>query len=216
VSNNKAIEILQSNGDNFFSKLNKINLKARNVQSIDDYKNNISKAIYEPLLIDKLRILYCIYKINKLRIEADWVNNDKFHNLPWSIIMVKNKLYENNYPHTRYNNIILNEDSCINIDSLLNTLLHERLHVYQKTEIKDIDKYITKHYTIIKVDKSLYRVNPDINDYTYMDKNNNIYSCKYKSQNPTSLNDVIYTPINDAKYDHPYEKMVYDLVKKYY
>ena len=210
MSKKNSIKVLQSDDDNFLQRLTPIDLIARHIDTVKNYKIAIFNAIYEPLLIDKLTILFCIYKIRNMTGSCDWVDNKKFHMMPWSIIMVKNNIYENNFPHTRFSSIIINNNSMRNIDQLTETLLHEQLHVYQK--LYGVDEYVNKHYKKVTIDKTLCRTNPDTNEYTYMDKNNLIYSCKYNSLNPKSLADAIYTPNNVPKYDHPYEKMVYDLV----
>lgn len=214
VRNNLAIEILQSDQDKFFSRLTKYDLIARYTQSIEDYKYSITNAVISPSLLDKIKIIFCIYKIKRMKIESDWVDNDKFHKMPYSIIMVKDGIYENNYPHTRFRNIIINNTHGENIDQLLSILLHEQLHVYQKTYDIDTLNYVNQYYDKVSIDRTLLRSNPDITEQTYKDKNNLIYSCTYNSLLPKGLNDVTYTPINESRYDHPYEKIVYDLVDK--
>jgi hypothetical protein len=54
------------------------------------------------------------------------------------------------------------------------------------------------------------RANPDMDDKLYMDKDNNIYYSQY-NKNPKSIMDVRYFPINESSYEHPFEKMAYEI-----
>jgi hypothetical protein len=58
------------------------------------------------------------------------------------------------------------------------------------------------------------RANPDIDDWTYTDKEGNIMSAEYKKDAKT-LRDVVFTPKNTSEYEHPLEKMAVDLSRGY-
>jgi hypothetical protein len=210
-----AISILQSDDDGYMSRLNKINLKARYVKTLEEYKDNLAKSVHTITMREQYIINKAIWSIKCISFESPWLLNDEFHNMPWNIIVVKGKLCDNGYPHTRFNNIII-PLSLITSLHLSETLFHEQLHVYQKTYPQKIENYVNKHYVPIIVDQTMIRANPDTNTTVYKDHNNNIYCCKFNNNFPTSLSDVTYYPNNESRYEHPYEKVVYDLVEKYF
>ena len=121
------------------------------------------------------------------------------------------------YPHTRLDTIILNINQIkyYNFSKLKKTLLHEKVHVYQKKYTEDVDKYI-KINNFKKVKKrnkfDNIRANPDLDDYIYIDNENNTYKGIY-NLNPNSLEDVTYYPHNTQEYEHPFEKMAINLEK---
>lgn len=215
ITNNKAHEILSSNKDGFFDRLNDINLYARNVTTIDEYKKIIKDSIIEPNLFERMCLSRIIYDINQLSFENTWVNTTDFYNIPWKFIIVKDNVYEHGLPHTRFDYIILPQKMlCKKIHE---TLLHEKLHVYQKKFPMKTEKYVLKYYRPIEANMDMARANPDTNNKIYKHiKNNTIHSCNFINSNPENILETVVSPHNHPKYEHPYEKMVYDLVNKYY
>jgi hypothetical protein len=213
-------EIISSNDDEFYDKLNKINLKARKVKSISLYKKKIKDTCIDVNFNKKITIHKAIEIIKMFEINSPWVNNEQFHNMPWKIIFTKDDKYENGLPHTRSSNkyghiIVLPIDLLRSEIQLIDTLFHEQLHIYQKTFSDEFIEYINKHYTKVNdIDKTMMRANPDINNIIYKNKDGKTLSCIYNSKNPSSLSDVTFTPVNKSKYEHPFEKLVYDLVKQ--
>ena len=65
---------------------------------------------------------------------------------------------------------------------------------------------------IYKLSDYLGRANPDIDKYLYK-KDMDIYYSRY-NDNPNSITDVTYYPINDSTLEHPYEMMAYNLSNK--
>jgi len=127
-------------------------------------------------------------------------------------------LYENSYAHTRLDTIIIPKNQIRLTEQFKNTLLHEKLHVYQKLYPNDFQIYLDNNNFIKLIqyndqnNKYKCRANPDTDDWIYI-KDDIIYKSEYKT-NIKSISDVIYTPINDSKYEHPREKAVYDLLDK--
>ena len=96
-------------------------------------------------------------------------------------------------------------------ERLTRTLIHEKVHIYQKMYPQDVDKYIDSK-SFIKVRKRTesdrIRANPDIDDWIYMNKEENrIYSSIYV-ENPKSITD---TTTRDQRYEHPFEQMAIDI-----
>lgn len=212
-----SADCLLTNKDGFFTRLNNVNLYARNCSSVQEYKDRIKLAIYYPTIFDKIRIIYHILSIKYNISKVDsWVNINKFQSLSWNIVIFDGD-YEGRMPHTRLNVIALPK-SILYSNRLHEILLHEQLHVYQKAFPNDIRKYVKQYFIPIKSDYpdkiQNYRINPDTNGIIYKDRNNKILSCKFNSSQPNNLNDVKYS-LNSARYEHPYELMVYEFVDIY-
>ena len=98
----------------------------------------------------------------------------------------------------------------------METLIHEKIHVYQKM-YPDITNNIIKKLNFKLVGKRKYsdmiRVNPDTDDNIYS-YNNNIMKAQYTSINPTSIADIKYNISQEQSYEHPYEWMAIDIAKK--
>ena len=204
--------ILINNNDNYYNTFSDLDLYVRNVKNIKEYKQKIMLA---PININKPlqnKIKETVQKINLLFYNYKIVGFDgkKANKIPWIIGIIDNNIYENGLPHTRDDTIILPKN-ILTSDNLLSTLIHEKIHIYQKLYPNDINKYL-KYNNFIKINK-IYknkRANPDIDNYIYM-RNNKEYKCLYNI--PNDFNDVIYYPINKSRYEHPFEYMAYKIQK---
>ena len=67
--------------------------------------------------------------------------------IPWYICCTQGLSYENGVPHTRGNYIIISKEHIKNkdVNELANTLVHEKVHVYQKLYPDDVSKYLEKY-----------------------------------------------------------------------
>jgi hypothetical protein len=109
--------------------------------------------------------------------------------------------------------IIIPEHILDNKDILLRVLIHEKIHIYQKIYPEDIKIWLNnngfKKYRL-RTKNDNVRANPDIDNFIYKNKNNSLIMSKY-NELPLSINDVKYYPLNDYRYEHPFESMAYTL-----
>ncbi len=207
---------LINDNDNYYKTFNETDFKVRNILSINDYKINIKKSCIDINKdnIDKLTKYINIADNIIKKIKIDGFDGLKCSNIKWTIGMITGLLYESGLPHTRDNVIIL-PDTLLSIfntqNSIVKTLIHEKIHIYQKMYPDDIKVYLTKNgYT--KYSKRISvpntRANPDLDEFIYMDKNNKIMRAVYK-ENANTISDVIIEPINEYMYEHPLEYMAY-------
>ena len=144
-----------------------------------------------------------------------WIDPQQFNKLPWKIGAIQGNLYEYGLPHTRSDVIIIPRDQIQDTDDFKITLIHEKLHIYQKTLDQDFKLHLEKngwkkHQPYQTCPRC--RSNPDTDEYIYT-QNNKIHQAIY-TQNPQSIMDVTYFPKNFFHYEHPYEKLVLDLLKE--
>ena len=151
-------------------------------------------------------------------INDPWFDGIKACKTQWKFGCVSGKLYEGGLPHTRYDVIILPEYVVTNYNDaeLSKLILHEKIHVYQKMYPKDIHKYTQYHHFYKKIRRNEVhdaRANPDLDEWIYNDSNNQSYMALYKADS-TNITDVTFYPNNSHFYEHPYEKMAYDMEKR--
>ena len=217
LDKNDLYNILSNDKDNYYKSFYPIDFYVRKIKNIEEYLNYIKKSISSPNNIEKNKITKCINNANKKLkyINKSWFNGEKCIKLQWKIGMVTGKLYENGLPHTRDDIIIISKED-INLyteKKLTKTLIHEKIHIYQKMYPNDINIYLNinnlKKYKK-KTENDNIRANPDLDSWIYIDNNNNVYKAVY-NKNPQSVEDIEYFPYNSQSSEHPFEKMAIEI-----
>lgn len=196
---------------NFFSRMSSIDLKARGASSIDEYKKTYKKAIsnfseQEADVLDDL-----VKKTSMLL-----TSYEKISRIPWKII--KSSGIEEDMPHTIGDIIVLPAGFFKeNRDKQVETLIHEKIHVYQRIHPIETSKLLAllgfKHW---KQGRSvaLLRNNPD-NDSSVYSLGGIAQAQVYTSQEPRSIRDSeVKTLEGEGSWnlpvqqkEHPYEIM---------
>ena len=183
----------------------------------DKYYEKIDKSVTEFDIHHKKKIITSTKIIDNIfnNIKLDYFDSRKANNIQWKIGCVSGKLYENGLPHTRDDIIIISKQDVqmFSDTKLTKTLLHEKIHLYQKIYPNDIDIYIKKNnFTKYKkrTNEDNIRANPDLDNWIYKDKDQNILKAVY-NENPSSIEDISYSPFNSQSFEHPYEKMAIEL-----
>ena len=214
MNSNELYNYLKNDSDNYYKTFNSLDFKARNINNIEEYIKNIEKSLYYPTKDEQEKVKRSIIEANSRleKINSSWFIGNKAKELLWNIGYFNGDLYENGLPHTRGNIIMLPEKvNKYTEDELTNTLIHEKVHIYQKVYKNDVQKYLNE-YNFKKVKKrdkyDNTRSNSDSDNIIYEDNNRNIYKAIYNN-NPKNYSDVTYFPINNPLYEHPFEKMAY-------
>ena len=217
MSKNELYSYLMKDEDNYYKNFSNTDLKARNVDNLEEYYKNIKEACIDIDNNSALVLNKCIKEANnKLRkYKCTGFDGNKCANIVWNIGLIKDKHYEEGYPHTRYNVIILPNYLIKNQNQLTSTLIHEKIHVYQKMYPEDINEYLlnsgfTKYKLRSDFNNINTRSNPDMDEWIYKNKDNEIMMAEYYD-NPKSIMDVNIKPNNSSKYEHPFEFMAYDI-----
>lgn len=204
---------LEKNNDNYYETFSSTDLKVRNINNIDEYKILIKKSVDNFSESEKNKIISCIKKADIFfnKFNKSWFDGKKCNLIPWKIGCIKGKYYENGLPHTRSDVIILSKKNINDYSNrkLINTLIHEKVHVYQKIYTEDTNKFlILNNFKKIKKrgEYDNIRANPDLDNYIYSDDKNNIYKAIY-NKNPKNVEDITYKPYHHQTYEHPFESM---------
>lgn len=234
LSHTETTLFLSTDRDNYVKNLSATDLYARKVKTYNEYLQNISDTSMSFTQEEKDKLSVCakeaddFYRSIELS-KHDYyslLNGEHIANIKWKFALTyKNgdKQYEDGLPHTREDIIFLSKEILHynNID-LTNSLIHEKLHIYQRFN-KDLMQQIIKsmNYSLFELnkldanEKQLIRSNPDLDGNIYYDtKSNKMMSGKYNSLMPKNISDVEIQ--NNFSIEHPYEKMAYDIAGLYY
>tara|TARA_B110001450_G_scaffold90221_1_gene85720 strand:- start:27 stop:866 length:840 start_codon:yes stop_codon:yes gene_type:complete len=218
----KTIEFLNKDHDNYIKHLSRFDLIARNVDSNNQYINQICNCVKNFTQNQKNIINNCCIKADEfLNQYHDLLDGKEIAKIKWNFALTdkyENYEYENGLPHTRSNIIFLSDKMIPETETpdFINTLIHEKIHVYQRQNESIIDNVLSDKLKINKVvhSNTKKRANPDLNRNTYKNPNNEIMQCYYNSDNPNSIQDVTCLHNNSVN-EHPYEFLAYTIANKY-
>jgi hypothetical protein len=205
--------IIKSN-TTYYNTMTVLDMKVRNINSIDMYYPMIKNSVVNFSNNEKEILQNAIEKAN-MRIEnitLPWFNGREANKLKWKIGLVQGRMYEYGLPHTIDDTIIINRsDIGTSYDnmSLIDTLIHEKVHIYQKAYPNQVMHYLDMNgfKAIRKRNKmDIIRANPDI-DNTVYSKEGRIYATEY-NDSPQSIVDVMES---NQMYEHPFERMAIEI-----
>lgn len=214
-------EFLLRDSDNYVRNFTIYDLMARKVDSKDEYIKKISQCSKNFSQEQKDIIKTACSQADDFLFNYNNILNGKeISKIPWVFCLTYNNNYEyeNGFPHTRENIIFIPDKiipNTVTID-LVNTLIHEKIHIYQRYN-KDIMDAILNNmgYEMSIENNPKKRANPDLNNDTYFDRNKGVsLQCYYNSDRPNSITDVTCTDNNNI-YEHPYEFIAYKIANEY-
>lgn len=212
LSKRDSYSILRNN-DVYYETFSPLDLKARGIKKVKDYFPIIRKSIDQFTREEKEMLIEWMTKAD-LRLSSIYIegfDGKKAARMKWKVICMKGLQYENGFPHTINDTIILYKEMIngMNEKDWISLLMHEKVHVYQRKYKKDVKRYLraNRFDRIYHYDQSRRRANPDIDEYVYR-KAGRIYETRYRTQSPTDIHDCV-----NKKYEHPYEEMAYKIEK---
>ena len=164
-------DYLLSDPDNFIQRLTPCDLSARRCSTTDQYMTLAVQSASEFTIEEKNKIiLNCSLAHQalcgtKYSLDAPWVFAKAY--------------YENGYPHTRGTVIFMSKVESVQ------TLVHERVHVWQKTTGS-----VPYGYVLMSGTNSLLRSNPDTDNRLWM-RNGQTCGKFYTSKTPTSMGEYM-------------------------
>lgn len=216
LSGKELLEFILQDSDSYLFSLTQNDLRIRNATNISEYRNKIQKSFCDLDEYGKEKVTECISDINKRVISVDdkrlWgIEKQKLMDIPWKIGCTCNDDYENGFPHTRGDTIIIPFDRIQNSSEkdLCKLLIHEKIHVYQRLYYSEFQTKI-KNYGFSTVGKrNQDPANPDLDSFRYKhEKKGEFYS--YYSKNPKSFSDIKYIRGTSSS-EHPFEYIAYDI-----
>ena len=159
--------ITVTKSSDYFNNMNTYDLQVRKSNNKNEYLKRYQLG-YEPFTMEQKKKLLHIVSI---------INNNinkytNFKNINWTFVKIDTHL-ENSFPHTIENVIILSNNFFNgSIESQINTIIHEKVHIYQRMYPEYINILYTKwgfRKTDININNN--RNNPDLK-YNYSYNNN--------------------------------------------
>ncbi len=132
--------------------------------------------------------------------------------IDWVFAKLNNSI-ENGFPHT-LGNVIFVSSHTLQTEHFVKTLIHEKIHVYQRLfpEYTHALVHMYWGYTTHsrKTDIDDARNNPDLDEFVYSSNGKSAFYMRY-NDNPTNLNDAsVFSVVNEV-YEHPFERMAYQI-----
>lgn len=211
-------KFLLNDPDEYVHTLNQWDLIARKVTTYQDYLNKISNATLSFTNEQKTRLSNAAKDadefFNKTRI--DGINCEEIATIPWIFALTKDKEYEDGLPHTRANTIFLSTILDQTHSKLVRTLIHEKVHIYQRLNPEDMMTFLATHgYYQYKQRFGIPRIrsNPDLDPWIYFNPiSKQPMVAYYTSDNPLHIDDVTLTKSIE---EHPYEEIAYNIAQKF-
>lgn len=207
---------LKEDADGYVRSLSVTDLHARNASSVDDYIQSSTQHVSAASKQEKAKLIkltrYIDRFLEQYNAPVPWTMNFKnLAKIPWVFAFMHGSTYESGYPHTRMNVIILPIELLKSVD-LAKTLLHEKMHLYQRLYPHEMSAILDKYgYVRWKERRAhpLARSNPDLDPWIYLDPSTSKpMVASYTSTKPSGISDIT---LDHPAYEHPYEKMAYDI-----
>lgn len=216
MNSNETRMYLLADPDTYIHNLSQWDLIARNVNSQDEYKDNIISSEFteeQKIRFTKAAIAADIF-FNSIQLNN--IDGKKIAEIPWVFAITKNNSYENGLPHTREHIIFVSENITETHDTLVKTLIHEKIHIYERMYPEDMNIFLNDMgFTRIKRRHGVPRIraNPDLDEWIYLnEKNGKEMHALYSSDTPHDITDIV---LNDPAYEHPYELLAYKISELY-
>ena len=185
LSREQTAQLLMSDSDGFIQRLTPCDLKARRCSSHAEYLQMAVLSADEFTLAEKNKLIIFCQQAKQYFVGMPA--------LPWIFAKAH---YEEGLPHTREGVIVLNGlyDT--------QTLVHERVHVYQKQFPNICSGACAGYVQVSRPDTELYRSNPDTDSRLWM-RDGIVCGKFYNSKSPKSIRDC------SQRAQHPLEAQAY-------
>lgn len=230
LTSNESALFLKEDKDKYVQKMSEVDLYARKSKSASEYIDKAMRCTTSFSDIEKAKLSRCAYKADKFLRSYKYNNTidcKEIAKIQWKFAITQKSgsyEYEEGLPHTRSDVIFLskytiNDEIAKSTDDnvLTSTLIHEKVHIFQRYNDKVMSDMIKKTHTVVDVqDKELLklkRCNPDTDDKNYYDNiHKEVMLFVYTSSTPKGINDI-----SSKKYavEHPYETMAYEIANEY-
>lgn len=217
LAQEETAAFLRDDPDSYVKNLSPLDLRARRVGEVSMYLERISKSALDFTPEQKVRYTRAALQADAFfhSTRMDGLDTHAIANIPWVLAMTQGALYEDGLPHTRANIIFLSTDLDETPDSLVRTLIHEKIHLYQRLHPEEMMQLMERQgYKRWKqrLGEPRIRANPDVDPWIYVDPvSGEPMVATYSTDKPVSITDVV---LDDAAFEHPYEKIAYEVAKR--
>jgi hypothetical protein len=214
VNKTKGSGFIYKDNDNYIKNMSSHDLYARKVKTTDEYLLKSAKDVINFSNKEKNILTKCIIDVEKIltKKRSYLFDHNLLKNIPWKIILTSG-YYEEGLPHTRDNYIIISKDLFnTSHNDMISTLIHEKIHLYQRKYKPLFQKALhTLNYKIhgLRTNYPRIRSNPDVDEYVYIHPSNFLMISRYNSDTPYGIADVD----NSHDIEHPNEEYAYRMTE---
>ena len=235
--------LLLSDPGGYVAKLTRADLAARGARSSAEYLARVGELAHEFTEAERRAIARAILSVQAWLTGAEragrtlsGVNFAKLAKMPWRVAATAPadgassgppSAYEASLPHTRADVVFVapalipSGDDAVSQKRFAATLLHEKIHVYQRAYPQDIAAALDAEGYVrdgARDQLPLVRANPDLDEWVYRDPEAGPNKGKrmvalYASDTPAGISDVVQP--SAAAFEHPYERMAYRIAAMY-
>ena len=218
LSADETKEVLVNDRDEYVHTLNQWDLIARKVATFQEYINKIAQSTMNFTPDQKIKIEQAAYDADAFfkSLRIDGLDTEQIVLIPWKICLTHGKEYEDGLPHTRGDKIFLSTNVDITHTNLVSTLIHEKIHIYQRMYPQDTISFLEhngyyrwkQRYGVPRI-----RSNPDLDPLIYFHpQTKKPMVAFYTDDNPTHINDIV---LDSPESEHPFEQIAYKITQKY-
>jgi hypothetical protein len=218
LSKQETIDFFKKDKDKYIENLTEYDLMSLNATSKEQYlKKSINVAAdFTEEEKEKLRI--ACDKADQFfenMIDIPYIDKYKLARLEWRLSKTLNRDYEAGYPHTREDIIFLPEEVLIiPMKELIRTMIHEKVHVYERLYHDDFTNW-AKYNGYIPYKKfeeyKMRRSNPDLDGIVYLDNTGKETLAIFNTTTPKNIDQAYYPQPGKYGYmaESPIETLAY-------
>jgi hypothetical protein len=211
LSGYETAKVIKQDPDNYLHSLSPWDLYARKSKTMEEYIMRCVRAVTEFSDNERSICASAARKADALLVKH---NYEIISAMKWNLALTNGRVYEDGMPHTRMDIVFLDRSQLLDSRSLVLTLVHEKLHLFQRANPEKMAQLLdSSGYTQwkLRAHEPRIRANPDLDPWIYIDpRTGKPMATYYTSDKPINLSDVD----TNAEDEHPYERMAYELVEK--
>ena len=230
MSERELREWFQKDPDGWAENQNAINLKVKGVATPAEYVNLCMRNATNFSWDAKMKLIAACKAADefisglhdsKWNVGFEGIDMKKMGGMKWKLGCFKPRAIEEGCPHTRMDIIFLDEGLVARSShkDLARTMVHEKVHVYERAYTGDIQKWISaKGFQKWKREEEYprFKNNPDLDGWIYLDPEGREGLMKFRSMHPKDFWDQEYPVAEESSSEHPYETLAYILDHLYW
>jgi hypothetical protein len=218
LTKKETIDFFIKDSDKYIEKLTNYDLMSLNATSKDNYLQKSINVASNFTDTEKNKLSEATQKADEYFLSMNdipYIDKYKLANMKWNFSKTLRRDYEAGYPHTREDTIFLPEEILnIPMKDLTRTLIHEKVHVYQRLHHDDFLKWTEYNdYKRFKrfEDYPMRRSNPDLDGIVYLDKTGKETLAMFNTLTPKSIDEATYPQPGKYGYmsESPIETLAY-------
>lgn len=217
MTKEETANFLKTDPDSYIKNLSPLDLHARKVGNEQMYMRIASEAADDFTREQKIRYTAAARNADAFykRTKIDGINMAAIATIPWVLALTSDNKYEDGLPHTRANIIFVSNELDETENTLVRTLIHEKMHLYQRLYPEAFSQFLESRGFIRwkqRMGEPRIRANPDVDPWIYIDPiTKEPMVAYYATDKPISITDVV---LEDAAFEHPYEKIAYEIAQR--